>query len=124
LRNDEQLAMQFKALGDPTRLRLFRSLLDCCGAIAIENNGDIRPVSNNNTSQGLTVGEVCCRVTGEERITSTLSAHLKELRLAGLITMEKSGRHVICSANQEAIVGLLQFLQETTIGETKNEKCC
>jgi ArsR family transcriptional regulator, arsenate/arsenite/antimonite-responsive transcriptional repressor len=112
--------MQFKALGDPTRLRLFRSLLDCCGAIAIENNGDIRPVSTQN---GLTVGEVCCRVTGEERITSTLSAHLKELRLAGLITMEKQGRHVICSANREATTELLQFLRETNLGEAKNG-CC
>jgi ArsR family transcriptional regulator, arsenate/arsenite/antimonite-responsive transcriptional repressor len=124
LRNDEQLAMQFKALGDPTRLRLFRSLLDCCGAIAIENNGDIRPVSTQNS---LTVGEVCCRVTGEERITSTLSAHLKELRLAGLITMEKSGRHVICAVNRESVAVLVQFLHDTNhytnLGEKKDE-CC
>jgi ArsR family transcriptional regulator, arsenate/arsenite/antimonite-responsive transcriptional repressor len=123
LRNDEILAAQFKALGDPTRLRLFRSLLDCCGAIAIENNGDIRPVNTTNGSQGLTVGEVCCRVTGEERITSTLSAHLKELRLAGLITMEKNGRHVICSANREVITNILQFLQITKMENSENGFC-
>ena len=70
----------FKALGDPTRLRIFDFLRSCCCPVAVEEGGDVRPVD------GPTVGEVCCRVTGAERINSTISHHLKELRLAGLIS--------------------------------------
>ena len=93
----ETYAVMFKALGDPTRLRIFRFLQGCCGPVAVGDTGEVRPVV------GPTVGEVCCQVTGQEKITSTISFHLKELRHAGLITMERRGKNMICGINQDAV---------------------
>ncbi|HEY3266738.1 MAG TPA: metalloregulator ArsR/SmtB family transcription factor [Armatimonadota bacterium] len=93
----------FKALGDRTRLRIFRFLCSCCCPVAVEETGDVRPMD------GPTAGEVCCQVTGVEKITSTVSFHLKELRQAGLITMEKRGKHVVCGVNRDALSVLKAF---------------
>ncbi len=90
-------ADRFKALGDPTRLRIFDFLRSCCGPVAVGDAGEVRPVC------GPTVGEVCCQVTGTERITSTISFHLKELRNAGLITMERRGKNMVCAVNEDAL---------------------
>jgi ArsR family transcriptional regulator len=116
-------AAMFKALGDPTRLRIFEILCSCCDKTAvevltIEKSGDIRPV------QGSTVGEICCRLNGTERITSTTSHHLKELRLAGLITMERSGKNVICRVNRAALGELLAFLNSQELRMSSSECCC
>lgn len=110
-------AQAFKALGDPTRLRIFEFLCSCASPVAVDDAGAVRPV------EGLTVGEVCCRVTGGEKITSTVSFHLKELRIAGLITMEKRGKNVICSINREAVGELLRYLTDQLHGGTYDE-CC
>ena len=98
----------FKALGDPTRLRIFEFLLGCCCAVAVGEEGEVRPV------EGPTVGEVCCSVTGAEKITSTVSFHLKELRNAGLITMEKRGKNMICAIDREALAKLASYFNEAT----------
>jgi ArsR family transcriptional regulator len=102
-------AAMFKALGDPTRLRIFEFLCSCCDIVAvdtltIEHSGDIRPI------RGPTVGEICCKLNGVEGITSTMSHHLKELRLAGLITMERSGKNILCEVNHAAVEELAQYL--------------
>ena len=70
----QEVATLFKALGDPTRLRIFDFLRSKCCAVALEASGDVRPVA------GPSVGEVCCHVTGLDKINSTISHHLKELR--------------------------------------------
>ena len=101
-----------KALGDPTRWKLFCCLRACCPAAALEADGTVRAV------EGPTVGEICCRITGAEKITSTLSAHLKELRLAGLIVTEKRGKHVVCALHSHNVARLIETLQEKTDG------CC
>src|SRR6201995_4804695 len=111
------LVPMFKALGDPTRLRIFAFLRSCCCPVAVEETGAVRPV------QGPTVGEVCCSVTGVDRITSTLSHHLKELRQAGLITMERRGKNMLCGVNQDAVVRLAGFLGEPPKGEHEDD-CC
>lgn len=100
----EEAAARFKALGDPTRLRIYEFLRACCCPVAVEESGEIRPVV------GPTVGEVCCRITGAERINSTISHHLKELRLAGLITIEQRGKNRICGVNREAATELAEYL--------------
>lgn len=114
-------AAMFKALGDPTRLHIFNFLRACCCPVAVEETGDVRPVV------GPTVGEVCCHVTGAEQINSTISHHLKELRLAGLITVERRGKNMICGVNREAVAALAAYLSGET-GEItdKNESgsCC
>ncbi|MDQ2687181.1 MAG: helix-turn-helix domain-containing protein [Armatimonadota bacterium] len=110
-------AAMFKALGDPTRLRIFEFLcLQCC-PVAVEASGNVRPVL------GPTVGEVCCHVTGADHINSTISFHLKELRLAGLITVERRGKNMICGINREAVAGLGVYLGGV-VPDTKNADCC
>ena len=109
-------AAMFKALGDPTRLRIFEFLRSCCGPVAVGDSGEVRPV------EGPTVGEVCCQVTGVERITSTISHHLKELRQAGLITMERRGKNMICGINQEAVAALAAYLAEPA-AECCDDEC-
>lgn len=101
------LARYFKALGEPTRLRIFCFLRDACRPVAVDDSGDVRRV------HGQTVGDVCCHVTGEERASSAISFHLKELRTAGLIDVTREGRHLICSVNEEAVEALAEFLSES-----------
>lgn len=43
---------------------------------------------------------------------STLSFHVKDLRFAGLIDTRKEGRHVLHSANFDALNQMLGFLAE------------
>src|SRR5438105_460745 len=104
-------ATMFKALGDPTRLRIFEFLRSCGAPVAVDSEGEVRPLI------GPTVGEVCCHVTGVERITSTISHHLKELRQAGLITMERRGKNILCAVNREAVAALAWYL-------SKPPDCC
>jgi ArsR family transcriptional regulator len=94
----------FKALGDPTRLRIFTFLRGCCCPVALDEEGDVRPVT------GPTVGEVCCSITGIDHVTSTLSHHLKELREAGLICMERRGKNILCAVRPEVTSELAAVL--------------
>ena len=114
------IAAMFKALGDPTRLHIFEFLRSCSGPVAVEDSGDVRPVC------GPTVGEVCCHITGAEQINSTISHHLKELRLAGLITVERRGKNMICGVNQESVAALAAYLNSNSNGAPGNENadCC
>ncbi len=104
----------FKALGDPTRLRIFEFLRGCCCPVAVGEEGEVSPI------EGPTVGEVCCQVTGAEKITSTVSFHLKELRTAGLISMEKRGKNMVCAVNRDAVAWLAAFFTESEPSST----CC
>ena len=104
----------FKALGDPTRFRIFEFLRECASAVAIEDNGEVRPV------QGQTVGEICCFITGEDRIASTISFHLKELRLAGLVDIERHGKYIIYSVNPLAVERLSEYFG----GRCGEGTCC
>jgi ArsR family transcriptional regulator, arsenate/arsenite/antimonite-responsive transcriptional repressor len=112
------VAAMFKALGDPTRLHIFEFLRSCCCPVAVEETGDVRPVL------GPTVGEVCCHVTGAEQINSKISHHLKELRLAGLITVERRGKNMICGVNREAVAALASFLGGDVSDTKDGGTCC
>ena len=73
----------------------------------------MRPVT------GPTVGEVCCHVIpGAQQINSTVSHHLKELRQAGLITIERRGKNMICGVNREAVAALAAYLSENVSGKS------
>lgn len=115
MKPEDDLAPLFKALGDPTRLAIFACLRDCCADAALDDDGSLRP------ADGATVGQVCCRITGAEKITSTLSAHIKELRLAGLVRTERRGKHVVCSIDPDAVARLAAFFDHA---KEKTRGCC
>jgi ArsR family transcriptional regulator len=117
MQDQNDIAAMFKALGEPTRLRIFEFLRDCCCPVAVEESGDVRPVT------GPTVGEICCHVTGEERVTSNISFHLKEMRQAGLIKMERRGKYMVCGLNRDAAADLAAYLALPG-GEPGAVSCC
>jgi ArsR family transcriptional regulator, arsenate/arsenite/antimonite-responsive transcriptional repressor len=103
-KDKRELADMFKALGDPTRLKIYRFLRGRCWPHAAD---EIEEIWLEN---GPTVSEVCTKVTGSKKVTSKVSQHLKELRLAGLITIERRGKNMICGINQGAVTSLVTLL--------------
>lgn len=94
----------FRALGDPTRRKIFEFLCERCCPVAVGESGNVHQV------RGATVGDVCCRITGSEKFNSTISFHIKELRLAGLISSKKDGKFMVCSVRREAIDAMSEYL--------------
>ena len=102
----DELAIMFKALGEPTRLRIYTFLADCACPVAVSEDGDVRRVS------GPTVGDICCHVLGTDQASPNISFHLKELRIAGLISAEKRGKNIIYSVNTAAQETLARFVSD------------
>jgi ArsR family transcriptional regulator, arsenate/arsenite/antimonite-responsive transcriptional repressor len=114
--NHERLAAIFKALGDPCRLSIFEALRGCSGReIVVDEAGQCRRPKGS-----LSVGEVCCRLA---QSSSTVSHHLKELRIAGLIRTQKSGRWIFCSVNPEALAAIHKFLGRPLRTALSARKC-
>ena len=93
----EQAAKQLEALGNPTRLRVYRALVRA---------GDA----------GLPVGRL------QEKLgiaASTLSHHLHRLILTGLVTQERQVTTLICRANYPAMDGLVGFLVDECCVDAK-----
>jgi ArsR family transcriptional regulator, arsenate/arsenite/antimonite-responsive transcriptional repressor len=86
----EQAARQLEALGNPTRLKVYRVLVRA---------GDA----------GLPVGRLQQRVGVA---ASTLSHHLHRLILTWLVTQERQSTTLICRANYPAMDALLGFLAD------------
>jgi len=84
----EQAAKQLEALGNPTRLRVYRSLVRA---------GD----------SGLAVGRLQQKLG---LAASTLSHHLHRLITTGLVTQERQATTLICRANYPAMNDLLGYL--------------
>jgi DNA-binding transcriptional ArsR family regulator len=97
-----KLAAMMKALGHPHRLQLFtllRSQQFCCYVATPPPAGEL----------GACVGDLR-RECGLP--ASTLSHHLKELRTAGLVEMERHGQIIFCRVNDSALAELRAFLSE------------
>ena len=95
----EKAAKQLEALGNPTRLRVYRALVRA---------GDA----------GLPVGRL------QERIgiaASTLSHHLHRLILTGLVTQERQATTLICRANYVVMDALLGFMTEECCADAAAE---
>jgi len=94
----ERLAGAFKALGNPHRLRLLVSLVGCCapGTVCRGTEDEVRRC----------VGDIAGDL---ELASSTISHHLKELRQAGLVRMERRGRNVECWVSPEAMRELAEL---------------
>jgi DNA-binding transcriptional ArsR family regulator len=91
----ESAARQLEALGNPTRLNIYRILVRA-GA------------------EGSSVGAV------QERLgipASTLSHHFKRLLETGLITQERHATTLICRANYAGMNALLGFLVDECCAE-------
>jgi ArsR family transcriptional regulator, arsenate/arsenite/antimonite-responsive transcriptional repressor len=93
----EKAAKQLEALGNPTRLQVYRSLVRA---------GD----------DGLPVGRL------QEKLgiaASTLSHHLHRLILTGLVTQERQITTLICRANYPAMDSLVGFLVDECCVDAK-----
>jgi len=97
----EALAAAFKALGHPQRLKIFLELATCCAPGCCETN----PASMRRCA-----GELGANLA---LAASTVSHHLKELRLAGLMHIERRGRRIECWLDLDA----LQRLAALLVGE-------
>jgi ArsR family transcriptional regulator len=99
--NIEQFSEIFKALSNPNRLRIFLRLIDCCkpGTVT-EIRDDIGPE-----------GCACVGELGEDLGIgpSTISHHIKELRRAGLIRMERRGQKMECWIDPDTLSVLRGF---------------
>ncbi len=113
---DEMIVVALKALSDPTRLQIVRFLADCCckRAELYEDGAVIGP----------TAGEVCCHITGAERINSTISHHLHELEAAQIITITRRGKSMICSLRPESLLTLGTQLVTLANSQPSDSKCC
>ncbi len=87
------MAVMFKALGDPTRLQIVGYLM-CCPEFRVLDSGE--------AEIGATIGDVCCRIEGTKKVTPRISHHVKELKVAGVIDVERRGRYMVCRINQDA----------------------
>lgn len=94
---DETMGKALKALADPTRLRIIQELSECGGGDA-------------GLGDDPTAGELCCRLTGADRISSTVSHHLHELADAGLIRLSRRGRSIVCSLRPEGLRAVARSL--------------
>ncbi len=84
----ESAAARLEALGNETRLRIYRSLVRA-------------------GRSGMPVGRL------QERLkipASTLSHHVKALVSVGLVTQVRESTTLICHANYEVMHGLIDFL--------------
>jgi DNA-binding transcriptional ArsR family regulator len=84
----DDAAARLEALGNPTRLKIYRMLVRA---------GD----------PGLSVGKLQSRLSIPG---STLSHHLKTLIIVGLVSQEREATTLICRANYPVMRGLVEFL--------------
>lgn len=93
----EKFAAIFKALSNPNRLGLFLRLISCC------------PPGTRCSS---TEAQRYVGVLGEELDInqSTVSHHIKELRQAGLVRVERRGKNVECRVDDQAVNALIRLL--------------
>jgi ArsR family transcriptional regulator len=99
----ERFAAYFRALSNPHRLRLFLRLAACLPEEATCAERDMRR---------------CVGVIGRDLGVTppTVSHHLKELRQAGLVHMERRGQNIECWVEPITLRELAEFFEVP--------KCC
>jgi DNA-binding transcriptional ArsR family regulator len=96
----QDAAVRLEALGNPTRLSIYRILMKA---------GD----------PGLSVGAIQQRLG---LAGSTLSHHLKSLLIVGLIRQDREGTTLICRANYPVMNALVDYLVAECCVDEKT--CC
>jgi DNA-binding transcriptional ArsR family regulator len=92
----DDAAAHLEALGNPTRLKIYRTLVRA---------GDA----------GLPVGRLQDRL---KIAPSTLSHHIKTLMVVGLINQVRDATTLVCHANYDVMRGLVDFLVAECCTET------
>ena len=94
----EELVSVFKALGDPTRLKILELLKrrgkSCCGLVTREERG-------------------LCACDIEEAVglsQAAVSHHMNLLRRSGLVDAEKRGRWMFYQRNEAALASLAEAI--------------
>ena len=90
----DQAVLVFSALSQPTRLEVFRLLIE-------------------NEPEGLAAGEVARRMAVPH---NTMSTHLAILTRAGLITAERQSRSIVYRARLDAVRELAGYLVQDCCG--------
>ena len=88
--NIETAASQLEALGNPTRLNIYRTLVRAGG-------------------NGLPVGKLQLKL---DIAASTLSHHIKKLVDVNLVSQERQATTLICRANYMSMNGLIGYLSD------------
>ncbi|UYN93615.1 MAG: helix-turn-helix transcriptional regulator [Enhydrobacter sp.] len=91
----DDAAARLEALGNPTRLRIYRTLVRA-GA------------------EGLSVGRLQAKL---DIAASTLSHHLKSLVVVDLVTQTREGTTLVCHANYDSMHDLLGYMAEECCAE-------
>lgn len=89
------ITRQLEALGNPTRLAVFRQL--CKAGKTGLNVGNIRNIVDVPAS--------------------TLSHHITRLVTSGLVSQTRKGRQLVCTANQNRMDELVMYLANECCGE-------
>ena len=99
--NIEKFAEMFKALSNPNRLRIFMRLISCC------QPGTVASINASTGEEGC----ACVGELGQDLgiVPSTISHHIKELRQAGLIRMERRGQKMECWIDPKTLEALQGF---------------
>lgn len=113
---DEMINRGLKALADPTRCHIIEFLSQsCCGSAAVQEDGGV---------EGPTAGEICCHITGADKINSTISHHLHELANAGLIEINRRGKAMVCTIRKDSLESLSGYFAMLAKGEGGENCCC
>ncbi len=94
----EDAAKQLEALGNPTRLAIYRVLI-------------------RRGQDGCPVGDIRKKL---DIPASTLSHHIAKLVNAGLITQERDSRSLFCKADFKNMDALMTFLARNCCAEESN----
>ena len=86
----ERMAARLEALGNPTRLAIYRALIKAGSNGA--NVGSIQSVVNIPAS--------------------TLTHHIQKLVMAGLVSQHRQSRELICRAEYDAMEETIDYLKE------------
>ncbi len=91
----DDAAARLEALGNPTRLKIYRTLVRA-------------------GLEGMAVGRLQARL---DIAASTLSHHLKALIGVGLVSQAREGTTLICHANYGLMRGLIEYMVEECCAE-------
>ncbi|MBS1717070.1 MAG: helix-turn-helix transcriptional regulator [Armatimonadetes bacterium] len=115
MNSEMNVGAMLKSLSDPTRLHIVEFLAACqCRQAAIRDDGSV---------EAPTAGEVCCHVTGAEKISSTVSHHLHDLEAIGLVKLERRGKATCCTLNASPLVALADYFERLASGQGP-ANCC